>query len=200
MTDEALLKLALQACHDHTAQPVLGDAILERKDTPDEWYDERVMAAVAGEHAWPHAYGTKQHFARLTMARERRRNAFFRRAAKPDRRWCRYVAGFMWLGEWSGAERWPLINHAFPKPKPEDLHRILRNLWPAHGISEMIYGQMPFLGVNREVDPTRLAGLRLERDKNTLLDALTAEMDDISKRIQEAHSRILYAPTGTDDD
>jgi hypothetical protein len=157
MTDEALLRLALQAVHDRTAQPVLGDAVLEAG-----WYDERVMCAVIGDR-----YSTSWQ----KTTPQRLRNLFFKRAAKPDRRWCRYVAGFMWLGHWSGPEGWPLIEHLYPRPTAAE---ILRQMWSDIGIMESVYEESPFLrmlpreysgtfvGVNREADPARLAGFRID--------------------------------------
>ncbi len=175
-----LLTLALRACHDHTAQPVLGDAVQEA-----DWYDESVMRMVVGDR-WA------TNWRKMTQARLEGR--FRRRAAKPDRRWCRAVAGVLLFGSWT-ADRWPGVLSSWRKPATvTDAMRILRELWPQDGIGESVYGGLnawlpahsgegPFFGINRTADPLRLAGQQVDSS------------DDVKARIIEA-ARMLHAQDG----
>lgn len=175
MTDEALLALAVRSIHDRAAQPVLGDAILERKDTPDEWYDERVMRSLVGD-----SYGDWRR-----MTQTRLRNRFFRRAAKPDRRWCKLVAGYMMFGEWE--DHWPLIEHLYPRPSIEE---ILHRMWSNAGISEMTYDESPFLGVLPKQDEYNALTERL-REAHVLLTPREAVIRAAERCAAQAQSMQL---------
>lgn len=188
MKETDLLPLALQACHDHTAQPVLGDAVLEAG-----WWDRRVMWLVVGDAAAGGWAARRLFFhSRQTMADERNRNRFVRRAARPDRRWCRAVAAVLLFAEWQ-TETWSTWERCRVEPRwwadalaSQGIHRLepdsephpdpvaalrelqalidrdILSIQQAYALMDApLEAPRTFLGVNRETDPTRLAGMRL---------------------------------------
>lgn len=171
-----LLPLALRACTELDAQPVLGDAVLE-----SGWYDQRVMELVLGyrngyERHWG---GWPDRWKQLTA--DRLYGRFLRRAAKPDRRWCRAVSAIMMFGSWS-AEMWPISERVRIAPlAPADWGRILQELYPQDGIREEMYAPSPFFALLRKEDPVRLAGYRLE------------DAGDVRERIREAADLVYNA-------
>jgi hypothetical protein len=150
MTDEALLRLALQACHDHTAQPVLGDAVLEAG-----WSHPFVMCLVVNEDCkindtgWPRGWG---HRHRMSDARSV--NKCRKRAAKPDRRWCRAVAAALLFGDWQDSP-WPCYRRWLDGDAYEGRFGGLDAWLPSHS------AEGTFFGLNRAEDPARLAGMRM---------------------------------------
>lgn len=160
-----LLPLALQAFDDHTAQPVLGDAVLETG-----WYDPRVMPVALNNVS-------RRRWLESFTGAERTRNLFLRRAAKPDRKWCRAVAAVLLFGEWS-AGTWPGVASSWSEPPVMLWTDIVRRMYSNAGISEVMYETPTLFGLNRTVDPQRLAGMAIEAST------------DVRARIREVAERL----------
>jgi hypothetical protein len=137
-----LLQLALRACHDHTAQPVLGDAVLE-----SGWADARVtwLTTASGySRKWLRSDERPDCYV-ITRTIKRATNISRKRAAKASRRWCRAVAAVLLFGGWSN-ERWPI--ERLHEPGFSGLDAWLPSAFDALGLSEMSHPGS-WLGVNR---------------------------------------------------
>lgn len=80
------------------------------------WFDERVIPLVAAPCTWlwqqeklisGFSIRWWAHWLAVNSS-EKHRNRFWKRAAKPDRKWCRAVAAVLLFGEWS-QKMWPLV-------------------------------------------------------------------------------------------
>lgn len=101
-----LLALALNACDDATALPVLGDLVLELG-----WFDPRVMQTM-----WPigkaprDGWRTKKKRDRAKVDKVAWKDGypvmFQGFAAKPTAGWARAIAGVLLFGGWR-QRRWP---------------------------------------------------------------------------------------------
>lgn len=130
-----LLPLALQSLTDAEALLVLGDAVLEAG-----WWDERVQHLVVG-------HGNS----RTSQRKSGRKNMrwFRHSASKPTEAWARGVVSVL-LFEGMSSKRWPGVERSVrPPPKPADVARLLRQLWPQNRIQENLYAESPFLRMLR---------------------------------------------------
>lgn len=170
-----LLALALRAIDDADARVVLADVLLET-----DWWDDRLTKPGFTLRAHARALPDGVHFFKTTASPH-----------KVSATRARAIAAVLLFGEWSTA-MWPGVVPAYtPPPTAQE---ILRHAYAAVGISELAYQEPPLYGLLRKGDPARLAGMRVAWER---------ELDDISTRLRDAHSRIVYAPpaaTGTDDD
>ncbi|HET9045076.1 MAG TPA: hypothetical protein VFN70_18100 [Burkholderiales bacterium] len=173
MTD--LLALALRAIDDADALPVLGDAIQEAA-----WFDKRV-----GQLMRPCPQSSRRR-ARAFERRDRELwfaglpGNFARWTAKPGRAFARAVAAVLLFGDWQ-TWRWPLREVMVEFAWSWD-----RAVPDSEGA---------FFGINRERDPTRLAGMRVKTSDFTpdiydrierLYDANLITASHASEMIREA--------------
>jgi hypothetical protein len=173
--------LAIQACQDHTAQAVLGDAVLE-----SDWADERVTLMLGSERL-----RCPGHYPLNGMVRslERARNLSRKRARRPTRHWCRAVLAALLFGDWS-QERWPLIEAVWIDPVA-----VVDVWWRPTNEVGVASGPGALFGINREVPPIRLAGVQLNTSSaGTRFELLRALLDqavinaDQFRRLLDAYS------------
>ncbi len=145
--------LALASLDDAGAAAVLGDLVLETR-----WFDMRVMPLL-----------NRAQYARA--ADSARRKAHFRLAAKGARAWARAVAAVVLFGEWPDTYRlvdmhWPIMERCYVDRGlgawlvPGGM--TITDIDASAGV--ITFGGPPptFFNINRESDPVRLAGLRMD--------------------------------------
>ena len=117
-----LRKLALAACEDDAALPVLGDAVLE-----SGWVDRRVCRLML-------AYSAVE-----SKAKHREY------AAAPTREWARACAAVLMFGGWAKGY-WPWLGTHGVRPPPmtsAQLGAMVRRLWTPDAVREQLYRESP---------------------------------------------------------